>query len=163
MSKEKDKNKKTLSEKEINQIIEERDKYLDEVKRAKAETINEKRILEEKCRKERNKGILECISTIIPTLDSFDLALEHKDDSEEWEKGIEQIKSQLEKALKDYDVEVVTPLGETFNPEMHQSVAVVEVDDESKDEKIVEVLQKGYKRKDIIIRPAVVITSKYKK
>ena len=53
-------------------------------------------------------------------------------------------------------------VGELFNPELHESMEHVPVDDESKNNTIVQVLQKGYKMADTILRPARVKTGEYK-
>ena len=65
---------------------------------------------------------------------------------------------------KSYNVPtIIDPKGEEFNPESHESVESVEVNSTDEDGKVVEVLQKGYKLYEKIIRPAKVKVGKYKK
>ncbi len=66
--------------------------------------------------------------------------------------------SHLEAALKDNKVEAVPAEGK-FDPTMHQAVQTVPADDDHPKDTIVQVLQKGYKMKDRVLRPAMVVVA----
>ncbi len=139
---------------------EEKREYLDGWQRAKADMVNLSRKGEEN-RVELVKYANESlIKDIIPVLDSFSIAMVNtkkwEELPEEWRKGVEYIYSQLKKVLSDHGVEEFSPEGEKFDPSLHEAVENVEVDDESKDSIIVEVIQKGYKLNDKILRSAKV-------
>jgi molecular chaperone GrpE len=90
------------------------------------------------------------IKEIIPVLDSFTLAIAHG------EKGIEPIYNQLWQILKASGLEESNPLGEMFDPNFHEAIAMVKTDKQSDDHKILDVLQKGYILSGKSIRPAKV-------
>ena len=93
---------------------------------------------------------------MIPVLDSFNIALSqgHKD--------LEPIYNQLLGVLKSSGLEELDPLGEDFNPRLHEAVSVSSVEDESRDGKVIEVFQKGYSFSGKVIRPAKVSTGEFK-
>ncbi len=60
----------------------------------------------------------------------------------------------MNSVFEEYGVQSIGKVGEKFNPELHQSVEHIETNDQSKDDTIAQVLQKGYKSKDKVLRPA---------
>ena len=75
-----------------------------------------------------------------------------------WRTGIEGIYTQLHSILKSYDVTVIDPLNEAFDPEYHEAISTQNSDSHDA-ETVVQVIQKGYARNDTVIRPAKVILS----
>jgi len=136
----------------------ERGEYLKGWQRAKADYINlEKRIAQEK-EEWTEFSNLDFVMDLLPTLDSFDKAIEHfknNPDSPETaeQDGIEQIYNQLKATLKGKGLEPIEAVGEKFNPEFHESVEVVEGEDSGI---VVEEIQKGYKLNNKTIRPSKV-------
>lgn len=95
---------------------------------------------------------------LVPVVDTFDRALQLKPDEnsiDSFYEGMEMIYRQLMQALSQAGVEEIETEGETFDPNFHQAVMQVE-DDQYESQAIVETLQKGYRLKDRIIRPAMV-------
>lgn len=77
------------------------------------------------------------------------------EDTKSFLEGIEIVQRQLEAAMEAEGVEVIATVGETFDPNVHQ--AVMQDDDKAFDSNVVTAeLQKGYKLKDRVIRPAMV-------
>lgn len=98
---------------------------------------------------------------LLPVLDNFERALVVKTTNEESEailKGVEMVYRQFLEALKQEGIEEVEALGEPFDPHKHQAVAQ-EKSEEHESGIVIEVLQKGYRLKDRIIRPAMVKVS----
>jgi molecular chaperone GrpE len=95
---------------------------------------------------------------LLPVIDNFERALDVETASEETKsvlQGIEMLQRQLKDALQKENIEEIEALGQLFDPECHQ--AVMQVDHEDYDSNtVVEVLQKGYKLNDRVIRPAMV-------
>ena len=142
----------------------EKQKYLDGWQRTQADSINARK-KEETTRGEINKLAKEDIlSEILPVLDSFEMAFGDKVAWEKvdanWRKGVEHIHSQLLFILEDNNLTQTNPVGEVFNPELHDCVETIETDDKKQDGKIIEVLQKGYTFYNKIIRPAKVKVGK---
>jgi molecular chaperone GrpE len=95
---------------------------------------------------------------LVPVVDTFDRALQLKPDEnsiDSFYEGMEMVYRQLMQALSQAGVEEIETEGETFDPNFHQAVMQVE-DDQYESQAIVETLQKGYRLKDRIIRPAMV-------
>ena len=143
------------------ELEEQKDKYL----RAHADFENMKKRLE----KEKNNALIYAneafAKDLLSVLDTFENALKSLDQVEADENAIEEIKKgmvltydQLLSVLKKHGVEEVEAEGE-FDPNFHQAVTQVDCDDKDSGE-IAQVLQKGYKLKDRLLRPAMVATCK---
>jgi len=65
---------------------------------------------------------------------------------------------QLNKVMNDHGLEVIDPKGEAFNPEFHQAVTLLP-SAEHAENTVLDVLQKGFKLHDRLIRPAMVVVS----
>ena len=144
----------------LKKCVEEKQEYLDGWQRTKADFVNARRE-EEARRGEFLKFAETClIEDLIPVLDSFELAMGNRAVWEsvpkEWRVGMESIASQLEKILKEHDVELLSSLGEPFSPEEHEAIGSVETNEESKDHMVAEVLQRGHRLHGKVIRPAKV-------
>lgn len=97
------------------------------------------------------------IIELLTVLDNFERALNSEQDKENsLYKGVEMIKKQLEDALVKNGLEEINPQGEEFDPNFHHAVMQGEADEPNK---VIEVLQKGYKLKERVIRPAMVKVS----
>ena len=96
------------------------------------------------------------IKQLLPILDNIDRAalLEDKT-SADYLKGIELIVKQFEALGDKLNLSLVANVGDKFDPTAHEAVMHIE-DDSFEENVIVEVLQKGYKIGDTIIRPAMV-------
>ncbi|GEM00519.1 molecular chaperone GrpE [Halolactibacillus halophilus] len=95
---------------------------------------------------------------LVPVVDTFDRALQSKPDESSMDsfyEGMEMVYRQLMQALSQAGVEEIETEGETFDPNFHQAVMQVE-DDQYESQAIIDTLQKGYRLKDRVIRPAMV-------
>lgn len=124
--------------------------YLDGWQRAQADFANlRKRDEQDKqaFAKIASQAILE---ELIPVLDSFNIALLNG------HKELEPIFKQLAAVLKAKGLKEIEPLGQLFDPREHEAIGVTTVNSEDEDHKVTEVLQKGYKLGDKVVRPAKV-------
>lgn len=95
------------------------------------------------------------IKQLLPILDNIDRAALVEKDTPDYIKGIEMIVKQFEGIAGNLGITEVAKAGDKFNPEMHE--AVMHIDDETLGENVIaEVLQKGYKIGDTVIRAAMV-------
>lgn len=94
---------------------------------------------------------------MLPTLDSFERALKQRDASvpAHFYQGMELIYRDLAEVLKRAGLTPLETVGKTFDPRLHQAVETV-VASEHHDQEIVEELQRGYKLKQRLLRPAIV-------
>ncbi|MDO5035457.1 MAG: nucleotide exchange factor GrpE [Porphyromonas sp.] len=94
-------------------------------------------------------------------MDDFDRALENLESAESKEgivEGINLIHNKFVNTLKSQKVEEIKVIGEDFNADIHEAVAMVPTDDKSKKGKIIDCVQKGYQLDDKVIRhPKVVV------
>jgi molecular chaperone GrpE len=95
---------------------------------------------------------------LLPIVDSFDRALQAPDGAE-FRKGVELINRQFHDALTKLGVEPIESAGKPFDPNQHQAVQMVESDDVPENHVVAE-LQRGYKLKDRLLRPAMVTVAK---
>lgn len=103
--------------------------------------------------KERQNGIAFALENILPAMDSIDRALSVVKD-ESALSGIQLIKKQFEKGLEVLGVEEIQAIGVEFDPKEHY--AVMRESDPENSGKVIEVLQKGYRFKDRVLRYAMV-------
>lgn len=129
-----------------------RDIYL----RKLAEFDNFRKRVEREREDNRLAGVEEIIRDLLPVLDNFDRALEHaEDDSGAFFQGIEMIAKQLWDTLERRGVVELNPVGQQFDPELHEAVQRVE-DGEHPPGTVAWVMLKGYKMGDRLLRPAMV-------
>lgn len=74
-------------------------------------------------------------------------------------KGVNMTVKLMESILKKYDISRIDPKGEAFDHELHQAISYENSDNIAKD-KVINVIQAGYKIKDRLLRPALVSVSK---
>jgi molecular chaperone GrpE len=158
-------NVKKVREK-LTKCEEERKNYLDGWQRAKADYINMRKRDEENRTKSVANAKEDVILSIIPVLDSFELAFMGSDAEktldENWVAGMKGIQSQLLSILSEHGVSQMNPIGEEFSPSLHDSVESREVDNKKEDGKILEVRQKGYEINGKILRAAKVVVAQIK-
>ncbi len=157
---------KKLREK-IKKLESEKQEYLDLSQRTRADYVNFKKEVESNLVSNRKFATKRFIEELLPVLDSYDMA---QGNAEAWEKvdknwrvGIEYIFNQFKTVLENEGVTQFGKIGDSFNPELHETMLSVEVNNENEDEKIVKVLQNGYKMHDSILRPARVHVGQFKK
>lgn len=156
--------KKTKSQ--LKKCQEERQEYLDGWQRSKADFINFKKRSEESKKEMVQYASENLILELLPIVDNFEQAFKNKDVwesvDENWRKGIEMIYNQVVGILKNNDVTEIESLGKEFDPNIYQSLEVVDVEDKKDNDKIVEVIQKGYRIGGKIIRHPNVKVGKFK-
>lgn len=145
---------------EINRLTEENKTLVDKVKLAQAELINYRKRKDEETANLLKYANQDLILEILQVVDNFERAinLENNNISEEMSKflsGFKMMYVSLTESLKRYGVEEINRVGQTFDPSQEQALLTDSVE-ELEDEVVIEVLLKGYKLKDRVIRPASV-------
>jgi molecular chaperone GrpE len=146
------------SEQKIAELQAKLDETENKMLRAQADFDNFKRrsrLDQEAAQKYRAQSL---VSEIIPALDNFERALQIEADNDQTKsllQGVNMVYNQLVQALKNEGVEAINSVGEQFDPHLHQAVMQIE-DENYESNSVVEELQKGYKLKDRVIRPAMV-------
>jgi len=88
-------------------------------------------------------------------MDSFDRALQSSPEKSEFHLGVELIHKQLQDALAKIGVQPIAAKGQPFDPRLHEAIEMVDTED-AKDNEVIDELQRGYKLKDRLLRPAMV-------
>lgn len=157
---------KKLREK-IKKLEAEKKEYLDLSQRSRADYMNFKKEVESNRVSDRKFATRHLISDLLPVLDAYDMAQANKEHWEKvdknWRVGIEYIFNQLRGVLEKEGVIQFGSIGDEFDPMLHESMEHVPVEDEKDNNRIVQVLQKGYRMGDMVLRPARVKTGEYKK
>lgn len=99
---------------------------------------------------------------ILPALDNLSraVAIEASDENtEQLKRGVELVINNLTDALAGFEVVKIASLGEKFDPNVHQAVQTVPLEDGQEAETIVQVFQEGYMFKDRVLRPAMVVVT----
>lgn len=116
-------------------------------------------------RVERDRQLLavqaeaDVLRALIPSLDNLDRALEAASGDDPLRAGVELIRRELLAVLESRGVVVEDPTGRPFDPEAHQALSH-EPAAHVADGIILEVLRKGYRLKDRLLRPALVKVAK---
>lgn len=160
--------KKTLKKfrADLKQAKTEKDEYLLGWQKERAEFVNYRK-QEEDRKANFSESMRERILTrFLSVMDSFNMAFANKESwdkvDENWRKGVEYIYGQMNTIFEEYGVKPVGEVGETFDPNVHQSIDMVPTDKKILDHKIAEVVQKGYKLGERVIRPARVNVHEFK-
>ena len=145
----------SVTESEIQKLKAERDSLLDRLARAQAAFENARRRASKEQQEFRDYAVADAIKSLLPVLDSLERALQVKSDEAELRSGVELIYKQLLAALAKLSVHPIVSKGEAFDPRYHEAIEMVETR-EAPDHQVVEELQRGYKFKDRLLRPAMV-------
>jgi len=141
---------------ELEKVKAERAAYLDRAARIQAEFENYRKRSARQQEEFREYAVADAIKSLLPILDSLDRALKTNAASlEEYRSGIELIDKQFHDALSKLGVEPLEAQGEAFDPNLHQAIQMVDTD-EVEDNHVIDELQRGYKLKDRLLRPAMV-------
>tara|TARA_B000000532_G_C18616379_1_gene297795 strand:+ start:31 stop:582 length:552 start_codon:yes stop_codon:yes gene_type:complete len=130
----------------------------EKILRAHAEVENIRRTSQKEILKARVYSAELIIKDLLSPIDNLIRSLQHSE--EEIPRSlIELVLKEISQALSNNNIEEIDPLGDKFDPNFHEALSIKE--DKSKQaEEILEVVQKGYKIQERVIRPALVIVNK---
>ena len=143
-----------------NQLIEEKNGLIEKVKIAQAETINYRKRKDEEVSYLLKYANEDLIKELIELTDNFERAIKIDENSvsDELKKFLDGFKimyASLTSILKKYGVEEISRVGQLFDPNQEEALLTDSVEGKANEE-VLEVLLKGYKLKDKVIRPASV-------
>ncbi len=141
---------------EIERLKAERDALLDRLARLQAEFDNARKRAVRDQQEFREFAAADVIKAILPILDSFERALKAPSgESGDFRNGIELIYRQFQDAFQKVGVQAIPAIGQVFDPRVHEAVEMVDTT-EVEDHHVLDELQRGYKYKDRLLRPAMV-------
>jgi len=136
------------------------DEHWNEVLRLRAEMDNLRKRTERDIDHARKYALEKFVDALLGGADSLDLGLKACQEATEvapLQQGTEMMHGQFFQTLERFGVKPIDPLGETFNPDLHQAIAMQPSEGESN--RVIQVLQKGYQLNERVLRPALVIVS----
>jgi len=142
----------------------ERDEYLELAKRTKADFENFRKRMSSEVQAAAARGKGELLRDVVPALDDLERAiqaagLDPEGDSEDGlSHGVLLVFRSLRDSLTRNGVEAVDPTGEKFDPMAHEALSTVPAEGVESGV-VVEVMQKGYRLGEQLIRPARVVVS----
>ena len=134
----------------------------DQVYRLSAEISNiQKRNAKERqdAAKYRSQSLAQNLLNVIDNLERAIASPSESEEAQNLKKGVEMVYEGFLYALKEEGIEEIDALNQPFDPTLHHAVQTVPVEEGQEADRVVQVYQKGYKLKDRVLRPAMVIVS----
>ncbi len=135
-----------------------------DILRLHADMQNVRRRAEQDVEKAHKYGQEKLVSGLLPVLDNLERALQAVDGDEDAKltalrQGVELTLKSFLDCLKKFNVEVLDPVGEPFDPQYHQAMGMQESSTAEPDT-VLAVMQKGYSLNSRVLRPAMVMVSR---
>src|SRR5882724_1731328 len=140
---------------ELGKLRAERDSLVDRLARLQAEFENARKRAVREQQEFREYALVDALKGLLPVVDSFDRAMQTSTEKSELRNGLELINKQLHDALTKLGMKAIPAKGEPFDPRFHEAIEMVDTN-EVEDQHIIDELQRGYKLKDRLVRPAMV-------
>lgn len=154
--------KEHKKDKKLEELQNEVNTLKDKNMRITAEMVNTLRRKDEETNRLLKYSNESLITELLPVIDNFERALNvdaTSNDIESYQKGMTMIYNSLKNILEKFEVKEIEAIDKEFDPSFHQAV-MQEEKEGTKENIVIEVLQKGYTYKDKVIRPAMVKVSK---
>ena len=154
--------KEHKKDKKLEELQNEVNTLKDKNMRIAAEMVNTLRRKDEETNRLLKYSNESLITELLPVIDNFERALNvdaTSNDIESYQKGMTMIYNSLKNILEKLEVKEIEAIDKEFDPSYHQAV-MQEEKEGTKENIVIEVLQKGYTYKDKVIRPAMVKVSK---
>jgi molecular chaperone GrpE len=145
---------------ELFAVAAQRDEYLSLAQRTQADFENYRKRVARETAVAQERGVGRLAKELLPALDSLDRALAGAAQDDPLLDGVRLVRSELTAALARAGIESFSPLGESFDPVVHEAMATIEQPaDGAAGGTVVEVYQPGYRLGASIIRPARVVVA----
>jgi molecular chaperone GrpE len=152
---------------ELVKTIAQRDEYLALAQRTQADFENYRKRISRDSANVQGRGVISLAKELLPALDNLDRALEEAGSAAAGSggddpllEGVRLVRFELGAALERVGIESFSPVGEPFDPAVHEAMATIEQPvDGAESGTVVEVYQPGYRLSESIIRPARVVVA----
>jgi molecular chaperone GrpE len=143
---------------ELVKTVAERDQYLALAQRTQADFENYRKRVARDATAAQERGVVKLAKELLPALDNLDRAIEAAEAEDPLLAGVRLVRSELAAALARLGIEAFSPLGELFDPTLHEAVAQQPVEGVDSGA-VAEVFQNGYRMGETVIRPARVLVA----
>lgn len=147
---------------ELDKLKQENEELDDKILRLQAEMANMRRINTRERSEAAKFRSQNLASSLLEVIDNLERALQTETPSEDGQalkKGVEMVHNQFKNAFEKEKIDTIDPLNEEFDPNFHQAVSVMPAGEGQESNHVIQVLQKGYRIDNRVIRPAMVIVS----
>ena len=127
--------------------------------RLQAEMDNQRKRSEKQVSDAHKFAVQKFVEQLLPVIDSLEMGLQAEGDLESIREGMSLTLKQFESVMEKSNLEAISPLGEKFDPEFHQAMAM-QPSEEYDDGIVSAVMQKGYTLNGRLVRPAMVMVAK---
>jgi molecular chaperone GrpE len=143
---------------ELNEAKRERDEYLELAQRTRADFENYRRRVAKEASDAAGRGKAELARELLPAIDNLERALQSSAEGEPLAKGVALVLDELRAKLSGAGVEPYDPVGERFDPELHEALST-RAEEGTDSGVVVETVEKGYRLNGQVLRPARVVVS----
>jgi len=137
--------------------------YWDQMMRLRAEIENNRKRAERDVESAHKYALKTFVENLLPVIDSMEMgqtaAGADNATLESIREGAELTVGMFVQVLEKNGLEQVDPLGEKFDPERHQAISMLDVEN-AESNTVVEVMQKGFLLNDRLVRPAMVVVAR---
>lgn len=130
--------------------------------KAQAEMQNVRKRSERDLQNERKFALEKFVKELLPVKDSLEMGIDEARNASDLEKlleGSELTLKMLDSAVEKFGVQEIDPLGQRFDPERHEAMAM-QPSDQAEPNTVLQVIRKGYALNERVIRPAMVIVAR---
>ena len=135
------------------------DENWDKALRIQAEMDNLRKRSEKQVEDAHKYAVKKFVEELLPVADSLEMGFAVEGEVEQIREGIGLTMNVLKAAMEKFSVVAVDPLGEKFNPDLHQAMAM-QPSEEYENDHVSAVMQKGYTLSGRLVRPAMVMVVK---
>jgi molecular chaperone GrpE len=145
---------------ELVRTAKQRDDYLALAQRTQADFENYRKRVAREAAAARDRGVGSLAKELLPALDNLDRAMNTAAEDDPLLQGVRLVRTELKAALARAGIESFCPLGEPFDPSVHEAVATApQPPGGSPSGTVVEVYQDGYRLGEGVLRPARVVVA----
>lgn len=146
-------------EAELERVSAERDQYVEALQRLKAEFDNFRKRGERERQANAAAAARELVRDLLPVMDNLERAVAALEEhGEGLTSGLEMVRAQLAGVLAGQGVEEIEALGREFDPNVHDAIAQLPADG-AEAGTVIEVVEKGYRQSQTVLRPTKVVVA----
>jgi molecular chaperone GrpE len=144
---------------DVEALAAERDQYLDALRRMKAEFDNFRKRTDRERQSSSALAARDLVTELLPVMDSLERAVASVEGQPEGvTAGVGMVRQQLESVLRGRGVATIDAMGEPFDPNVHEAILSMPSADHQEGT-VIEVVQRGYRLDDAVLRPARVVVA----
>ena len=146
----------TTDEEQLQRLQDELNQTRDQLMRTMADFSNFRKRQQDERDRDRRYATEGLVTALLPVLDNFERTVAHLEQGasvEQMIEGVRAVERQLRSALESQNVKRIESVGQPFDPNFHEAIAM-EASTEHSADTIISEFESGYRMGDRVIRPA---------